>query len=128
MIKWIWTLALIGLVYSDNVVKSEVKAESNAISLNSTTENGKSEILDSDKNDKKKSVIPVLSTSPVVAKSTGAVHEPADNMPGSAINPIHPEKYISPIDENGLFLKYNYVFLTIVSLSMVAFIVVKTHR
>lgn len=125
MIKWIWTLALIGLVYADNVVKSEVKAESNAISLNSTTENGKSEILDSDK---KKSAIPVLSTSPVVAKSTETVHEPVDNMPGSAINPIHPEKYISPIDENGLFLKYNYVFLTIVSLSMVAFIVVKTHR
>lgn len=125
MIKWIWTLALIGLVCADNVVKSEVKAESNAISLNSTTENGKSEILDSDK---KKSAILVLSTSPVIAKSTETVHEPVDNMPGSAINPIHPEKYISPIDENGLFLKYNYVFLTIVSLSMVAFIVVKTHR
>lgn len=126
MIKWIWTLALIGLVCADNVVKSEVKAESLAISPNSTTENGKSEILDS--SDKKKSVIPVLSTLPVVSKSTEAVHEPVDDMPGSAINPIHPEKYISPIDENGLFLKYNYVFLTIVSLSMVAFIVVKTHR
>lgn len=126
MIKWIWTLALIGLVCTQNITKSEVKVENHENVKNSTTENKKSEIPRIDKKNVVLSALPAP-LEKVEVKQNADDSASSDNLPGSPSNPISPAKYIS-LDDNGLFLKYNYVFLTIVSLSVVAVIVYKTHR
>jgi hypothetical protein len=123
MIKWIWPVALIGLACAQIGSVSEVKVENHEVAINSTAEKVKSEAHDIEKKN-----LAVLSTLPVLEKAGEPSESSSDNMPGSAVNPINPEKYIGSIDENGLFLKYNYVFLTIVSLSVVVVIVFKTHR
>lgn len=128
MIKWIWTLAFIGLISAQNITKSEVKVENKEIVGNSASEKNNKSVIPGIA-DKKivLSELPVLSDKVMEVQKNVDKSEPSDDLPGAQTNPISPAKYIS-LDDNGLFLKYNYVFLTIVSLSVVAVIVYKTHR
>lgn len=124
MIKWIWSLALISLVCAQNATNSEVKSHESVQNSLDEKNTQNSEVPGIDK---KK--VAVLTTKPVsIGSDVHSAPVEDDNIPGSVNNPIQPSKYIGAIDENGLFLKYNYVFLTIASLSVVAVIVYKTHR
>lgn len=127
MIKWFWTAVLLALVCAQNETKSEVKVAPKEIAKNSTTENVKSE-QQHEIEKKNLPKLPVLSTLPV---SKGAADpndsSSADDLPGSAHNPIQPQQYIGSIDDNSMFNNI-YVFITVGSLSVVAVIVFKTHR